>query len=69
VIYALDLGEPTLKQVTTYPLRLPPEVKQAVKRKASDERRTFNMQVAKTLTDDLVRSGYLPASAPSEAAA
>jgi hypothetical protein len=34
-------------------------VKQAVKRKAADERRTFNMQVAKTLTDDLIKSGYL----------
>jgi hypothetical protein len=58
-----------MKQPTNYPLRLTDAVKEAVKRKAANERRSVNRQIEMALVEDLVRSGYLPAPQHSEAAA
>ena len=36
-------------QISTYPLRLPPELKQWLQQKALDNRRSFNAEVVVTL--------------------
>jgi hypothetical protein len=48
-----------MKQETTYSLRLSKVVKEAVQRKAADERRSLNRQIEMALVEDLVWSGYL----------
>ena len=48
-----------MKQPINFPLRLSDAVKQAVKRKAVNERRSVNRQIEVALIEDLTHSGYL----------
>jgi hypothetical protein len=55
-----------VKQPTNYPLRLAEAVREAIRRKAADERRSVNRQIEMALFEDLVRSGYLSPPQRSE---
>ncbi|WP_341805221.1 Arc family DNA-binding protein [Nocardioides ochotonae] len=58
-------GRPERKQI---PLRLNPQVADAVRRWADDELRSVNAQIEKILHDALLRAGRLPGEDPDERA-
>jgi hypothetical protein len=55
-----------LAERKNYPLRLDPEVYEAIRRWADDELRSVNAQIEFLLRDSLRRAGRLPASADTE---